>query len=488
MGYGYLRIRESTFEIMDDLLRRSIDLANNTPLSGMRGSTLETIALILTKIGKLADLKRVLSQVKDRVVCIELLKTVGIELAREGYYDLALKIIEDISVDMLGMDIINGAPWSSVFESTYAPITSGGDLLARDELLKTIAIQASKNNDLHLAEKTIMSIITPYIRAEALGELALAYCKVGMMLEGIRRFIASLDMLDKMEQIAVSDGRVYDLNVLSKSISLRGNLAFKVQVAGFRELSRELINNVLESLANIYDDKYRLSTLISIIRSSRTIEGSFDDMGLTDYAVNEAKKTDDNYYKALLLKEVALHHHKHRRLGNFIMAIRDAVNAAFGLPKSHHRDKLLREIAMDCLRVGIFGCPRYLADKISDEKMRTELLCDISAAMIRKGYSNFALELIEKVQKTIRNGLDETHRAQLLGKIMRVFAQAGKYEKIPIVYSEFLQNLRNIRNSYDKVAIISNTALSILDILKKNQRCIPIKKNIMANNTGIQLL
>ena len=264
MKFNYFEIKESTLEIVEDLLRRSMDIINNMSPSQKRNGVFGTFALILTKAGKLAELKKILSQVNNRAMCMEVLKAVGIELASEGYYDLALKMIEDLSVDILGMDIINSTGEDSILRYHPPALTAvGSDLIARDELLKVIAVHAVRNKDIKFAEKMISGIISPYIKIEALGELALAYCKARIMLEGIRRFIESLDILDELDRIATGEGRIYDLNIFSKSINLRGNLAYKIQIAGFKRLSRELINQVIGSLSNIYDDKYRLTTPVS---------------------------------------------------------------------------------------------------------------------------------------------------------------------------------------------------------------------------------
>ena len=238
------RVNDGVIEIAEDMLRRSLDMVRRITIPNLRNDVLSVLALALAKTGRLRDLKEVLRLIDDKIVSIQTLKKIGIELARSGYYEMSLKIVEDLYRELFREDTSYSDGMNG--EGTYVPTGVLDGLSIRDELLEAVALQAMKRGDLGFASKMVNSIVNPYIRVVALSELALAFRRFGSIGNAIRKFVEAMNIVDDLNRVAVGQGRIYDLNMLSRNIVLTGTIALKIQVAGLNEWSREIMGSVID--------------------------------------------------------------------------------------------------------------------------------------------------------------------------------------------------------------------------------------------------
>ena len=311
-------------------------------------------------------------------------------------------------------------------------------------------------------------ISNPYVKTVSLADLATAYAKTGSYGKAIRLFSKSLEIA-KAPHFYGSDVGMgsMDEDLLCKNISLIVAVALKMQNAGLKRWSNEILKSVAEVVSKMRDRGKGCRLLMCIIKMAREHGLRADVSPIVRVAVSMNMDNITPEMLSSLYKELSLYFHSQGDVARFIEFMERAISYAESIRPLKRRDRILLGIARDCIESGIIGCPKIIAEKIRDVPSRNKIICDLSNAVASKGYINYAMELLNRIGDSIGLETRNEYMAYLLGNTLNMLLCSGNSEKARKVYFDILRLLELIKDQYKKALILT---ILLTYLLQRNKQ------------------
>ena len=484
---GSPQLDRRVFEIANEMIEKSFRKIQNIKIKKLRNYALSLLAQVYVRMGNVNDATRMIEQIDDELYRLRALRRISAELARIGRLSLAIKFINTFFTDSPEKRLLYSdsdlSMLTDVSGEALQKVYSLDDIEIRDELLKLTVLQLIKNEELKKARRVANRILNPYFRAILLSRIGLEYSKMGSIGKAINMFNEAMKITKNLfDTLYVENEDIYESNILYKNILLAETIALNMRDANLEKWSNEIFEKILRIVDRVHDHKFRLNLVYSLIKNAR-INGSECELNeLIEYAKSSLMEARDIYYRTQILKEIALYYFKLGYLNEFIEYIDKTIDSALEFEPGEFRDKLLECIALDCIEMGIFGCPQNLVEKINDPKIKIDILCRLSSEMLRRGYLNYGLELLDRAQKITDNDIEPNYRPFMLSKILAVLAQGGLYDRVIKIQKQLVREVERLEDDYSKAIVLGMAALFIVNYSSGDARYRYV--NAVYNYTG----
>jgi len=333
-----------------------------------------------------------------------------------------------------------------------------------------MVLQSINEGRMKRARGIVERIFNPYIKATLLAKIGVKYANNGRIGHSIHMFNIAMDIVKSLfRTIYVENGNIYDSSILFKNMLLAETIALHMMHAGLGEWGREVIDKVIGLMERIEDGKLKANILFALIKNARNVGYDGEVQGLIDYAIDQLDKINNLYYKTQVLKEIALYYFKIGDLNKFVTYMDKTIDSALQYEAGEFRDKLLECIAIDCINSGIYGCPQHLAERITDPKIKVDILSRLSEEMLKKGHLNYGLELLERAEKLVESSIEPSYMPYVLGRIIAVLVQAGLYDRVVKLHDKFMDAVNKLEDNYNRAVVLGLAALLIIDKIHREK-------------------
>ncbi len=441
--------------IATEILKRAFIEANKIETKELRDRILSSLVVMSSQLGLLNYAKSWIKKIEDKDALVLAVRNLVADLSRKGLNNEAKEILEEAYYCIAEEE--NGPTFLEKYGYSTSGVLPNPKLVClKDEILRVKTLLSLEKGDLPKAEECIDSITNPYIKILLKTDLAVAYARNSKYGKAIRLFRESLDLvketnnkfkMEKMEKI--------NSDMICRNLSLVAAIALKMQKAGLNEWSRDILTSLSTIIRRIHNGNKRCRLLIYVLRMARSPEFKAEVSPLIKIIDSRELEDASPEILSLLYKELSLYYHLYGEISKFVEAMNTALKYAEKIESSKLRDNILLNIARDCMESGIVGCPKIIAGRVKSIESRNKIICDLCNTIARRGYINYAIEMLNRFGESIGFEIKNEYMAYLLGNALNLFLCSGNDEKAQRTYFDILRILELIKDQYRKALILT---------------------------------
>ena len=457
------------------MLNRSRDLILSIKDSYLRDGALGVLSNAYIKINNLNVAEQIINSISDKMIRFQILRDLASKIASLGNIEKAINITKSIeneeyrytALKSIVTALVGRGAIEDAISVACSPLASD----FKDELLKVIAYRLVDTENTELISSIIDKISDPVIKASTMGILVYLYGNHGDLNSALNASRKALEILrSTRDTIYIEEEKgayVKDIIMTIKKLISSESIAINLARANLTNESKQVIKDIINTIEKISERDYRIDALRSIIRYASQSDVLVNIDEIVTFAYSEISKTDNVFAKSQTLKEIAIYLWKSGKRDEAIRMINESIQNALLLNESFHRDALLKEIALDCIKIGNYEAVDDIISKMGSNMTQINILCEVAKLSYKRGDMERANKSINDAIEISGKIIEPIWRAKALGGILIVLAEMRRCDMILSLLEEFTKVMEQIDKDYSKATILSETASEILTRIKK---------------------